>query len=190
MNLIRLTVVSIPGLLLAALITLAVDSPVLAQNQVQCNVAVDVPSVVKLSGVDNVTTTQNLTLNQSNISFDTELNATGEVSVLWKGNTNSNKGFEVTVQRSGIAGNASQELRGDLTLQGYSEAGGDTTAVVAPSYSSGVRLMDVPEGKPEQFLRTQAPGSANFRVKLRLDAPSSHGQGRVSTVLTFVAASL
>lgn len=190
MNLSRRILLKFVGLLLASHITIAVAGSASAQNQVQCNVSVEVPSVVKLSALDNVTTTQNLTLNQSNISFDTELNASGEVSVSWKGNTNSNKGFEVTVQRSGIAGNASQELRGDLTLHGYSEAGGDTTAIVSPRYASGVKLTDVPEGKPEQFLRTQAPGSANFQVKLKLDAPSSHGQGRVSTVLTFVAASL
>ncbi|MBX9949097.1 MAG: hypothetical protein K2Y39_08035 [Candidatus Obscuribacterales bacterium] len=172
------------------LIAIFAGSPAIAQDRVQCNVSVDIPSVVRLTGVDNLTTTQSLSLDQSNISFDTELNARGSVSVMWKGNTNANNGFQITIQRSTITGDASPELQADLTVSGTPASGGDTEVVMEGAYSQGVKLPDIPEGKPAVFCATQKPGTANFNVHLNLDAPAAHGKGRVSTVLTFCAASL
>ena len=171
---------------------LAATSPALAQSKatVQCPVNVDVPTVVTLTGTDLFTTTQNLTLNQANISFDSALTAKGKASVMWRGNTNSNNGFMVTVQRTTISGTGSPELQNDLTLSGAPTGGGDTNVQMMGSYASGVSLPNVAEGKAEPFCQSSQPGSANFQVDLSLNSPSQHGRGTVQTVLTFVGASL
>jgi hypothetical protein len=157
---------------------------------VRCPVSVEVPTVVTLTGTDLVTTTQNLELNASNLSFDSSLTARGSTSVMWRGNTNSNNGFMVTVQRSAITGNASEQLKNDLKLSGLPVPGGDSDATIIGTYNGGTPLPLIPEASAEPFCKTSKPGSANFQVILKLDAPSNHGQGTVKTVLTFVGASL
>ncbi len=175
----------------AALGLFAILCPgVIAANTVTANVDVNVPSVVSLSGTDGVTTSQNLTLNQGNIAFDTALNASGNVAITWRGNTNSNKGFKVTIQRSAISGNGSDALQKALTIAGAPAPGGDNSANILGSYTSGVALPAIPDSKPDDFCSTGSAGSANFNVQLGLNAPSSAGQGTVNTVLTFVAAAL
>lgn len=180
------------SLALAFFVCLSLGAPAWAQSKatVQCPVSVDVPVVVTLTGTDLVTTTQNLTINQSNIAFDAALTARGKTSVTWRGNTNSNNGFMVTVQRSVISGTGSGELQKDLRLSGSPVGGGDTDVQMLGAYGSGVALPDVSEGMAEPFCQTNRPGSANFTVDLDLNAPSQHGRGTVQTVLTFVGASL
>lgn len=174
------------------LLLLAFVQPAYGQNKatVQCPVSVEVPTVVTLTGTDLVTTSQNLTINQSNISFDAALTARGKASVTWRGNTNSNNGFMVTVQRSAITGSGGTDLQNDLTLSGAAVGGGDTDVTMVGAYGSGKSLAQVPEGAPEPFCQTNRPGSANFEVDLNLNAASQHGRGSVQTVLTFVGASL
>lgn len=157
---------------------------------VRCPVNVDIPPVVMLTGADLVTTSQNLTLNASNISFDSNLTAHGKTSVMWRGNTNSNSGFMVTVQRSAISGTASSELQNDLMVSGAPAPGGDVDVEVMGAFNSGVALPQLAEAKAEPFCKTSKPGSANFQVELKLDSPSAHGRGTMNTVLTFVGASL
>lgn len=159
-------------------------------SSVTVNVQVSVPSVVKLTGTDNVTTMQTLVLDSSNISFDSNLNATGRVSVTWRGNTNSNNGFKVTVLRSAITGTAPTEIQAAILLSGEPTPGADQTVTIASPYVSGVALTKVPDSLPDTFCYTSKPGSANFSVRLTLMAPSSAGTGSVNTLLTFVAASL
>ena len=162
----------------------------IAQTTVTSPVNVTVPSVVRLTGSDNITTTQRLVIDQTSISFDTNLTATGAASVVWKGNTNSNAGFHVTVQRSSITGTASNELQSDLIVYGESSPGGDNDVVMLGSYGSGKSLTAVSDAMPEPFCSTNKPGSAMFRVGVRLNAAAAHGKGTVNTVLTFVAAAL
>ncbi|MBX9722502.1 MAG: hypothetical protein K2X81_13975, partial [Candidatus Obscuribacterales bacterium] len=166
----------------AGIATLAPN--VLAANTVQANVNVSVPSIVSLSGTDGVTTSQNLTLDKSNISFDTNLTASGQVAITWKGNTNSNKGFKVTIQRSALAGTGSTALQNDLMISGAPAPGGDQSAQILGTYASGISLPSIPDSKPDDFCSTNAAGSATFNVQLGLNAPSSAGLGSVNTVLT------
>ncbi|MBX9949096.1 MAG: hypothetical protein K2Y39_08030 [Candidatus Obscuribacterales bacterium] len=161
-----------------------------AGNTVTAKASLDLPDVVSLSGTDNVTTVQELKLDSSNISFDSNLNASGDVRITWKGNSNSNKGFQVTVQRSAISGSASNELQNDLAIYGAPASGGDTDAVINGNYASGIALPQIPEGKPDLFASTNKAGSALFDVGMKLNAASAHGKGTAQTVLTFVAASL
>lgn len=175
---------------LLQLLIIASCSPGSAQNTVTCPVNVSVPSVVRLTGSDNVTTTQSLVIDQTSISFDTNLTATGEASVVWKGNTNSNAGFQVTVQRSSLTGSAGTQLQSDLSLYGESYPGGDNDVVMVGSYGSGKSLTSVSDSMPEPFCNTSKAGSAMFKVGVRLNAPAAHGKGTVNTVLTFVAAAL
>ena len=166
--------------------------PAVAQNSatVRCPVSVEIPQVVMLTGQDLVTTTQNLSLDASNISFDANLTARGKTSVVWRGNTNSNNGFVVTVQRSAITGTASESLQRDLIISGQPAAGGDVDVEIIGAYNGGVPLPMIADGKAEPFCRTSKPGSANFQVDLQLNAASQHGRGTVNTVLTFVGASI
>ena len=168
----------------------AFAAPVSGNSSVKANVSLNLPSAVMLTGTDNVTTVQNLSLDASNISFDQNLNASGNVSILWKGNCNSNNGFAVTIQRSAINGTASDSLIKDLSIKGMPAAGGDQNAVIAGECVAGKPLPAIPDANPEQFASTSAAGSALFGVELDLNAPSSHGKGTASTVLTFVAAAL
>ncbi len=161
-----------------------------ANDSVNANVSVDVPSIVNISGTDGVTTSQDLLLNQSNISFDSALNASGGASITWRANTNSNNGLKVTIQRSALSGTASSDLQNDLQIMGSPAPGGDVDATIMGSYSAGVKLPAISEGKPEDFMSTSKSGASNFNVDLKLNAPSSHGRGSVKTVLTFVAAAL
>jgi len=169
-------------------------SPASAQSApggaVTVNVQVNVPSVVKLTGTDNITTMQTLVLDSSNISFDSNLNATGRAIVTWRGNTNSNKGFKITVQRSAITGTAPSTMQSSVLLSGEPTPGADQTVTIASPYVSGVPLTQVPDSLPDTFCSTNGPGSANFSVKLSISAPSSAGTGTVNTLLTFVAATL
>lgn len=74
----------IPALLFFAL---AFGLPASAQNantRVTTTVNVEIPVVVKLAGVDNITTVQALSLNSRNISFDANLTASGRTFVTWK----------------------------------------------------------------------------------------------------------
>lgn len=159
-------------------------------GSVTVNVQVNVPSVVKLTGTDNITTMQTLVLDSSNITFDSNLNANGRASVTWRGNTNANKGFKITVQRSAITGTAPTAMRAAIMLSGEPTPGADQTVTVASPYVSGVPLTQVPDTLPDTFCSTNGPGSANFSVKLSISAPSSVGTGTVNTLLTFVAATL
>jgi hypothetical protein len=159
-------------------------------SSVKANVSLNLPSAVTLTGSDNVTTVRNLNLDASNISFDQNLNASGNVSILWKGNCNSNNGFSVTIQRSAINGTASTALVNDLSIKGMPAAGGDQNAVIAGAYVAGKALPAIPDSNPEQFASTGAAGSAMFGVELDLAAPAKDGKGTASTVLTFVAAAL
>ncbi|MBX9722505.1 MAG: hypothetical protein K2X81_13990 [Candidatus Obscuribacterales bacterium] len=174
----------------AILIMLLYSSPAFSQDTVTCPVRVDVPSVVRITGTDNVTSTQNLTIDQSSISFDSSLTATGEASVVWKGNTNSNNGFSVTVQRSAITGTGSTELQSDITVYGQNSPGGDNDAVMLGTYATGKSLTSVSDSIAEPFCQSNKAGSAMFKVGLKLNSPSAHGKGNVNTVLTFVAAAL
>lgn len=170
----------------------AATLPALAQGNstVRCPVEVDIPQVVMLTGPDLVTTTQNLTLNASNITFDSNLTARGKTSVTWRGNSNGNSGFIVTVQRSVITGTGSSALQRDLTVAGTPTAGGDIDVEILGGYNSGVSIDKIPEGVAEQFCKTSKPGAANFNVDLKLDAPSQHGRGTLNTVLTFIGAAI
>ena len=159
-------------------------------SSVKANVSLNLPSAVMLTGTDNVTTVQNLNLDASNISFDQNLNAAGNVSIQWKGNCNSNNGFAVTIQRSAINGTASTALMSDLSIKGLPVAGGDQNAVIAGAYVAGKSLPAIPDANPEQFASTSAAGSALFGVELDLNSPAKDGKGTASTVLTFVAAAL
>ncbi len=176
--------------LLPVYILLANTASAIAQTTVTCPVNVTVPSVVRLTGSDNITTTQNLVIDQTSISFDTNLTATGEASVVWKGNTNSNAGFQVTVQRSSLTGTASAALQSDLSVYGESSPGGDNDVLMLGSYASGKSLTAVSDAMPEPFCSTNKAGSAMFKVGVRLNAAAAHGKGTVNTVLTFVAAAL
>lgn len=144
----------------------------------------------QLTGTDNITTMQTLVLDSSNITFDSNLNANGRASVTWRGNTNANKGFKITVQRSAITGTAPTAMRAAIMLSGEPTPGADQTVTVASPYVSGVPLTQVPDTLPDTFCSTNGPGSANFSVKLSISAPSSVGTGTVNTLLTFVAATL
>lgn len=159
-------------------------------GRVTTTVNVEIPVVVKLSGVDNITTVQALTLNAKNITFDSNLTASGRTFVTWRGNTNSNNGFQVTVQRSVISGTANSALKQDIMISGVSFPGGDTDVTVASPYVSGVPLTQVSDTIPDLFCTTKGPGAANFNVQLGLTAPSSDGLGTVSAILTFLASSL
>lgn len=170
--------------------SLSLGTKVMAQDTVTCPVKVEVPTVVRLTGSDNVTTSQSLVIDPSSISFDANLTATGEASVIWKGNTNSNNGFMVTVQRSAITGSGSPELQGDLQVYGQSAPGGDNEAVMMNSYAGGKSLTAISDSIPEPFCRSSKAGCSMFKVGLRLRAPASHGKGTINTVLTFVAAAL
>jgi hypothetical protein len=161
-----------------------------ANSRVTTTVNVEIPVVVKLSGVDNITTVQALSLNAKNITFDSNLTASGRTFVTWRGNTNSNNGFQVTVQRSVITGTAGNALQQDIMVSGQSFPGGDTDVVVASPYVEGVSLTKVSDTIPDLFCTTKGPGAANFNVQLSLAAPSTDGLGTISTILTFVAASL
>ncbi|MBX9940912.1 MAG: hypothetical protein K2Y32_16745 [Candidatus Obscuribacterales bacterium] len=161
-----------------------------ANSRVTTTVNVEIPVVVKLSGVDNITTVQALSLNAKNITFDSNLTASGRTFVTWRGNTNSNNGFQVTVQRSVITGTASNALQQDIMVSGQSFPGGDTDVVIASPYVEGVSLAKVSDTIPDLFCTTKGPGAANFNVQLSLAAPSTDGLGTISTILTFVAASL
>jgi hypothetical protein len=178
------------SLIAAVTIGALLPQDALAGNTVSANASLDLPDVVSLSGTDNVTTVQDLKLDQSNINFDSELNASGKVKITWKGNSNSNKGFQVTIQRSAISGSASADLLDDLSIIGAPAAGGDTDVTVAGNYAAGTKLPAIPEGKPDLFCSTQKPGSAMFDVGMNLQAPSAHGKGTAQTILTFVASSL
>lgn len=160
------------------------------QDKVTCPVYVDVPAVVRLTAADNVTTSQTLSIDASVISFDSALTASGEASVTWKGNTNSNNGFQVTVQRGAITGSASPQLANDLTVGGQPAPGGDNQATVMGEFTAGKSLPSISDTSPEPFCRSFQAGSAMFKVGLKLLAPAAHGKGTVNTVLTFVAASL
>ena len=173
-----------------ALVSPAAFAASYGNSSVKANASLDMPSAVMLTGTDNVTTVQDLTLNASNIKFDQNLNAAGNVSILWKGNANSDNGFMVTIQRSAINGTANDSLIKDLSIKGMPAAGGDQDAVIAGEYVAGKPLPSIAEAKPEQFCSTSKAGSAVFGVELGLNAPSNHGQGTASTVLTFVAAAL
>lgn len=180
----------IPALLFFAL---AFGLPASAQNantRVTTTVNVEIPVVVKLAGVDNITTVQALSLNSRNISFDANLTASGRTFVTWRGNTNSNGGFRVTVQRTAIIGSASSGLSQDIQVSGQSFPGGDTDAVIASPYVNGVALSKVSDSIPDLFSTTSKPGAANFNVQLSIAAPSTDGLGTVSTILTFVAAAI
>ncbi len=157
---------------------------------VTVNVQVNVPTTVKLTGTDNITTMQTLILDSSNITFDSNLNAAGRAIVTWRGNTNSNKGFKITVQRSAITGTAPSTMQSSVLLSGEPTPGADQTVTIASPYVSGVPLTQVPDSLPDTFCSTNGPGSANFSVKLSISAPSSAGTGTINTLLTFVAATL
>jgi hypothetical protein len=159
-------------------------------NRVTTTVAVDVPSVVKLTAADNITTVQNLKLDSSNITFDFNLGARGTSFVTWRGNSNSNGGFRVTLQRSVITGTAPESLRDDVIVIGEPFAGGDTNVTIASPYVAGLAISKVSESVPDLFCTSTKPGSAQFNVRIVLDAPSAHGTGTVNTTLTFVAATL
>lgn len=176
-------------MLLGAL-ALTMNQAAFAGDTVKANASLDLPSAVMLTGTDNVTTVQDLILNASNIKFDSDLNARGNVSILWKGNCNSNNGFQVTVQRSAIVGCASDALMNDLAIRGMPAPGGDQDAIIAGEYVSGKKLPAIPDSKPEQFCSTKAAGSSVFGVELGLNSPSKDGRGTASTVLTFVGAAL
>ena len=91
-----------------------------ANTRVTTTVNVDIPVVVKLAGVDNITTVQSLNLNSRNILFDANLTASGRTFVTWRGNTNANSGFRVTVQRTAIIGNGPSALAEDIYVSGQS----------------------------------------------------------------------
>jgi hypothetical protein len=177
-------------LLVLAAVALTTTQAAFANDTVRANASLDLPSAVMLTGTDNVTTVQDLILNASNIKFDSELNARGNVSILWKGNCNSNNGFKVTIQRSAIVGNASDSLVKDLSIKGMPAPGGDQDAIIAGEYAAGKALPSIPDSKPEEFCSTKQAGSSVFGVELGLNAPSNHGRGTASTVLTFVGAAL
>lgn len=161
-----------------------------AQDKVTCPLYVEVPCVVRLTATDNQTTTQALDINASNISFDANLTANGVASATWKGNTNSNNGFIVTIQRSSIGGTASDELKSDISVSAVATPGGDNDVTVLSGYGEGKPLTAISEAKPEQFCKTSRPGSALFTVETKLNAPASHGKGSINATLTFCAASL
>lgn len=161
-----------------------------ATTRVTTTINVEVPTVVKLSGVDNITTVQALNLNAKNITFDANLTAAGRAFVTWRGNTNSNNGFQVTVQRSAVSGTGKTALQNDVMVTGVSFPGGDTEVVVASPYIGGVPLNKVSDTIPDLFCTTKQAGAANFNVQLSIVAPSTDGLGTVSTILTFVAAAL
>lgn len=179
---------------LLALLLSAVALPARAQaaanTRVTTTVNVEIPVVVKLAGVDNITTVQSLVLNSRNISFDANLTASGRTFVTWRGNTNSNGGFRVTVQRTAIIGTGGSGLSQDIMVSGQSFPGGDTDAVIASPYVNGVALSKVSDSIPDLFCTTNKPGAANFNVQLTIAAPSTDGLGTVSTILTFVAAAI
>ncbi len=168
--------------------TLLLASAARADDKVTTTVNVTVPVVVKLSGTDNITTMQTLNLDSTVISFDSNLTASGRASVTWRGNTNSNKGFKITIQRGAISGSGGSALKNDVLVFGESLPGGDTDVTVASPYISGVALPKVPDSLPDTFCSTNQPGAANFNVKVTIQAPSTDGTGSVNTILTFVAA--
>ncbi|MBX9949092.1 MAG: hypothetical protein K2Y39_08010 [Candidatus Obscuribacterales bacterium] len=159
-------------------------------NRVLTNVSVSVPAVVKITGTDNITTVQNLRLDSSNINFDFNLGARGTSIVTWRANTNSNNGLQVTIQRSVVTGSAPRGLQNSILISGEPYSGGDTSAVIASPYTTGKPLPQISESVPDLFCSTNAPGSAQFNVKIILNASSADGVGTVGTVLTFVAAAL
>lgn len=161
-----------------------------SNDTVRANVNLDIPAGAQLTAPDNLTTVQNLVLDASNISFDTNLNASGRVSILWKGNTNAQNGMSVVVYRSDITGTAGSALKRDLTIYGAPGPGGDTPTVIAGLYAAGKNLGDIPMDKPEPFAVSAKPGSCLFEVQLGLLSPSNHGTGTANTVLTFVGAAL
>ncbi len=183
--------VLIAGALLAGLGIFTVPAGAQTVNsRVTTTVNVEIPVVVKLSGVDNITTVQSLNLNAKNITFDPNLTASGRTFVTWRGNTNSNNGFQVTIQRSVISGTANSALQSDIMVTGQSFPGGDTDVVVASPYIDGVALSKVSDTIPDLFCTTKGPGAANFNVQLSITAPSTDGLGTVSAILTFLASAL
>ncbi|MDX1990266.1 MAG: hypothetical protein SFV17_26470, partial [Candidatus Obscuribacter sp.] len=183
--------------LLAAFVLALFIQPVYAaadngdgNTSVKANCSLDLPAAVVLTGTDNVTTVQDLVLNASNIRFDSELNAHGSVSIMWKGNSNSNNGFMVTVQRSTIVGSAGENLMKDLSLRGIPAPGGEEDATIEGDYLMGKALPSISESKPEQFCSTRHPGTSIFVVELDLNAPARDGRGTASTVLTFIGSAL
>ena len=192
-----LSVTYVCGPLLAASALALLMQPVYAaannadgNSSVKANCSLDLPAAVVLTGTDNVTTVQDLVLNASNIKFDAELNAYGSVSIRWKGNSNSNNGFMVTVQRSTIVGSAGENLMKDLSLRGIPAPGGEEDATIEGDYLMGKALPSISESKPEQFCSTRHPGSSIFVVELDLNAPARDGKGTASTVLTFIGSAL
>lgn len=179
------------GLFLFLLLALiSVNSASAQQSTATVTVQVHVPPVVKLTGTDNITTMQNLNLDSTTITFDANLNAIGRNSVTWRGNTNSNHGFKVTVQRSALTGSAPTVLQSCVSISGEPVPGGDQTVTIASPYVSGVALPKIPDSLPDTFCSTSGPGAANFSVKVHISAPSSAGTGAINTLLTFVAAAL
>lgn len=176
--------------ILSVISSMLLSTPAFSATTATANVDVNVPSVVSISGTDGVTTSQSLILNQSNIAFDSSLAASGNVSITWKANTNSNNGLKVTIQRSALSGTGSTQLQNALNITGAPAPGGDQSAQILGSYAAGIALPAIPDAQPADFCSTTAAGSANFNVQLGLKAPSSAGRGTVSTVLTFVAAAL
>lgn len=176
------------SLLLALVLLVFGQKNCLADDKVTTTVNVNVPVVVKLSGTDNITTMQTLNLDSTVITFDSNLTASGRAFVTWRGNTNSNKGFKITVQRGAITGTGTDQLKNDVLVYGEPLPGGDTEVTIASPYVSGVPLTKVPDTLPDTFCSTTQAGAANFNVKVTIQAPSTDGTGNVNTILTFVAA--
>lgn len=136
---------------------------------------------------DNTSTMQTLSINRTNVSFDTQLGATGVASVVWRATIQGNpSGATFTVKRSALGGTAPDSLLA-VTRLTAEDASGANPFTPNAKFASGVALGDI--STTDDTLGTAAGnGVCRFQLKLSVNGQSKIGSGTVSTTLFIVGA--
>jgi hypothetical protein len=136
---------------------------------------------------DNVSTMQSLSINRTNIKFDTQLGATGTAVAAWRATIKGNpSGATFSINRTVVGGTAPDAIIAATRL--YVEDGaGAVPFTPNAKFAAGVALTDVSETR--DTLGTAAGnGVCRFQLKLVVNAQSYSGAGTINTTLFIVGA--
>lgn len=145
------------------------------------------PSLNLRSDLDNTSTLQTLAIDQSNITFDTQLGAKGTAIVIWRATVQENpSGASFTIKRSVIGGTAKEPIQAGVRL--FAEDGTGAVPFTPNSkFISGAKLTDISTTE-DNLGSTVGNGVSRFRLRLDLDTRAYEGTGSVNTTLFIVGA--
>lgn len=139
------------------------------------------------SDVDNASTLQTLSVDRSNVTFNSALGASGTAVVVWRAKISGNpSGASFTIKRSVLGGTAPDAVIAGARL--YAEDGAGAVPFTPNSkFASGVALSEI--SMTEDNLGTAVGnGVCRFKLRLAVNTQSPAGAGTINTTLLIVGA--